>query len=78
LEKSDQNPSALDTKALALCGLALCEDEHHLAPATEAFRTARKITKARGMVTTILKQFDALVQADADGILTRSRKAAAG
>ncbi len=77
LEKSDQNFSALDTKALALCGLALCEDERHLAAATEAFRAARKITQARGVLTTILQQFDALTQADPDGILTPLRKAAA-
>jgi tetratricopeptide (TPR) repeat protein len=78
LEKSDQNFSALDTRALALCGLTLCEDKQHMAAATDAFIAARKITKAKGVVTSVLNQFDALAQADTDGVLATLRKAAAG
>jgi tetratricopeptide (TPR) repeat protein len=78
LEKSDQNLSALDTKALALCGLALCEDERHRDAATEIFRSARNITKAKGVVTRVLNQFDALAQADTDGVLAPLRKVAEG
>ena len=78
LEKCIQNFSALETKALALCGLAICEDERHLAAATEALRAARKITgdTAKGVVTSLLNKFDALTLADSDDILAPARKAA--
>ena len=78
LEKTDQNLSALDTKALALCGLVLCENARHLDAATEAFHAARKITKAKGVVTDVLNQFNALAQADTEGVLVPLRKAAEG
>ena len=78
LQKSDQNFSALDTRALALCGLTLCEGTHHLDKAAESFNAARRITKAKGIVTSVLNQFDALAQADTDGVLVTLRKAAAG
>ena len=67
LECCRQNVSVLDTKGLALCGLALCEDEGHLTPAGEAFDAARKITQAKGVVARVLSQFDALALADTDG-----------
>ena len=78
LEKSDQNLAALDTKALALCGLALCEDEGHLDAASAVFRVARNITQAKGVVTAVLNQFDALAKVDAQGILIPLRTAAEG
>jgi tetratricopeptide (TPR) repeat protein len=78
LEHCGQNFSALDTKGLALCGLALCEDEGHLTPAGEAFGAARKITQAKGVVARVLSQFDALALADTDAILSPARKAAEG
>lgn len=74
----EQNVAAQDTKGLALCGLALCKDGRHLAAAEAAFEAARQITKAKGVVTALLNQFDALALADAKGILAPVRKAAAG
>ena len=73
-----QNVSALDNKGLALCGLALCEDERHLTVAEEAFGAARKITRAKGVVARVLNLFDALAVADKAGLLARVRKAAEG
>jgi hypothetical protein len=78
LELSGQNISALDHKGLALCGLALCEDERHLPAAEEAFATVRKITRAKGVVASVLNLFDALAVADKKGLLAQVRKAAEG
>ena len=78
LELGGQNVSALDTKGLALCGLALCEEEGRLTAAEEAFRSARKITQATGILATVLHQFDALALADVKKILLPARKAAEG
>jgi hypothetical protein len=78
LERCEQNFSALDTKGLALCGLALCEDEGHVTAATEAFGVARKITQAKGAVAKVLNRFDALALADTKQILLPARKAAEG
>ena len=78
LARSGQNLSALDTKGLALSGLALCEDQRHLTAAAEAFGAAREITRAKGVVASLLNQFDALAQADEKGILKPVRAAAAG
>ena len=78
LAQSGQNVSALDNKGLALCGLALCEDERHLPAAEEAFAAARKITRAKGAMANVLNLFDALAVADKDGLLAPVRKAAEG
>ena len=75
---SGENVSALDHKGLALCGLALCEDGRHLPLAEEAFAAARKITRAEGVVASVLNLFDALARADKDGLLAQVRKAAEG
>ena len=75
---SGENVSALDHKGLALCGLALCEDGRHLPLAEEAFAAARKITRAEGVVASVLNLFDALARADKDGRLAQVRKAAEG
>lgn len=78
LKKFDKNLLALDTKALALCGLALCEDERHRELAAEALHDARKITKAKGIVARVLTKFDALAQADTDGVLAPLRNVVSG
>jgi tetratricopeptide (TPR) repeat protein len=78
LALSGQNLSALDTKGLALSGLALCEDQRHLTAAAEAFGAAREITRAKGVVASLLNQFDALARADEKGVLKSVRAAAAG
>ena len=73
-----QNYEALDSKGLALCGLALTEDPKRIAEAVAAYRAARAITKATGIVQRVLRLFDALAQADNHGVLAPVRAAAAG
>jgi len=51
LKFGGKNYSALDAKALALCRLALCEDNaHHITDAISAFRAEREITRAEDIV----------------------------
>ena len=78
LARTGQNLSALDTKGLALSGLAPCGDQSDLTAAEEAFKAAREITRAKGVVASLLNQFDALAQADEKGVLKPVRAAAAG
>ena len=77
LTQSAQNYAALDSKGLAMCGLALCGDVAQVNDAVAAYRAAREINKDLGYVKRVLRLFDALV-VDADGILGDVRKAAAG
>jgi tetratricopeptide (TPR) repeat protein len=69
---------SLDTKGLALCGLVLCDAGEHLTAAVEAFQAARAINRDPGIVQRVLRLLDALVLADAAGILVQVRTAAAG
>lgn len=78
LENTAQNLSALDTKALVLCGLALSEDTRHMSAAVEVYGAAREISSEPGVTADVLRRFDALAEADADGVLTPARAAAAG
>lgn len=66
------------TKALALAGLALCRDAAHAPAAAEAYRNARAISAAPGIVMGELQRLDALAVADPNGILKPVRAAAAG
>ena len=70
--------AALDAKALALCGLALCGNTQQIPAACEAFTAARKVTSAPGVVKRVLQLFDALAQADHGHILAEVRSVAAG
>ena len=69
LSSCAQNYAALDSKGLALCGLALTEDPQRRTEAVAAYRAARAVTKAPGIVQRALRLFDALAQADAHGVL---------
>ena len=69
---------ALDVKGLSLCGLALCGDPSQIPAAKAAYQTARKVTSDAGIVRMALQYFDALAQADTDGILAEVRPVAAG
>src|SRR5215472_15084810 len=69
---------ALDAKALAMCGLALCGDTEQISAARATFTAARKVTSAAGIVKRVLLLFDALAQADRGHILADVRPAAAG
>lgn len=79
LEQTEDAYEALDTKALALCGLRVLNVDQ-LADETPAtvFRAARAITRDEGTVNRVLRLFDALAQADAPGVLGPIRAAAAG
>jgi len=76
LEHSSGDFAALDTKALALCGLALTTSPSEAAEACTVFRAARAITSADGIVRRTLALFDALAAADQGGILAGTRHAA--
>ena len=78
LEQTSGAYDALDTKALALCGLALTTDPGKAAEAATVFRAARAITSADGIVRGTLALFDALAVADRGGILAGTRQAVEG
>ena len=75
LEQASGDYDALDTKALALCGLALTTEPGKAAEACTVFRAARAITSADGIVRRTLALFDALAAADQGGILAGTRQA---
>ena len=68
----------LDSKGLALCGLALCEDDKYLAAAINTYKEARTIARDAGVIGRVQRLFDALAQADGAGILNRVRATAVG
>ena len=65
-------------KALALAGLALCRNAALATDAAEAYRDARAISAAPGIVMEKLQILDALAVADSIGTLKPVRAAAAG
>jgi len=69
---------ALDVKGLSLCGLALCGDPAQIPAAKAAYSVARAVASEAGITHAVLQQFDALAQADTDGILADVRPVAAG
>jgi len=69
LEQTSDNYHALDTKAIALCGLALLGDTARLPEAIAAMQAARAISRAPGVVGDALRLFDTLAVADQDGTL---------
>ena len=69
---------ALDVKGLSLCGLVLCGDRAQVPAAKAAYATARRVTSAPGITRDVLLYFDALAQADKEGILAEVRPFAAG
>ena len=77
IEEASDNLSALDTKGLALCGLALVEILVEQASCHDV-RAARAVSRAPGIVGRVLRTFDVLVTADELGILDRIRGEAAG
>lgn len=74
----NQNYWILESKGLALCGLALCGESNHLPAAIEAYKAARALTKDAGIVGRALRLFDALGKADTTGLLTGIRTVAGG
>ncbi len=78
VEEASDNLRALDTKGLALCGLALVENPRRADEAAAAFRAARAVSRAPGIVGRVLCTFDILATAAEPGILGRVRDEAAG
>jgi tetratricopeptide (TPR) repeat protein len=67
LSHSAQNYDAFDNRALALCGLALCDGTDQMQEALDAYRSARAITAAPGVVRRTLRLLDALAVGDRTG-----------
>jgi tetratricopeptide (TPR) repeat protein len=67
-----------DIRGLALCGLALTGEPGQAAEAAAAFRAARAITSAPGVVSQAIGLFDVLAAAGDGGVLAAVRPAAAG
>ena len=67
---------AFDSKAAALCGLALCEDKRHLDVAVETFRAARRVNQEVGVVERALRLLDVMKPVDPGNVLDRVRTAA--
>jgi tetratricopeptide (TPR) repeat protein len=79
LGHNEQNYGALDAKGLALCGLALCdEDTNYIPDAISSYEAARSITRAPGIVGRVLRLFDELVKADTQELLSGVREEAGG
>jgi len=80
LAQTPQFYSALDTLGLAQAGLALCggNPAARIGEAIAAYRAARAITRAPGIVQRSLRLFDELAVADSAGVLAGVRGAVAG
>jgi tetratricopeptide (TPR) repeat protein len=83
LAQSPNYYDALDARGLALAGLVLCEADSdcrtdHLARAKAAFRAARAVTQAPGIVASVIRLLDALAEADPINLLSEVRATAAG
>jgi tetratricopeptide (TPR) repeat protein len=78
IEEASDNLSALDTKGLALCGLALADNPRRVDEAAVTFRAARAVSRAPGIVGRVLRTFDILAAADERGILGQIRGEAGG
>lgn len=75
---SADNYEALDSLGLSPCGLAVCNNSEHIPEAIAAYKAARGMPSDNGIIRDVLQRFDALAQADMDGILAEVRPAAAG
>jgi tetratricopeptide (TPR) repeat protein len=78
LAYSVQNYAALDSRGLALCGLALCKGREHVPAAIAAYKAARAVNKDAGIVKRVLRLFDMLAAKDSDGILAGVRASITG
>jgi tetratricopeptide (TPR) repeat protein len=69
---------ALDVQGLSLCGLALCGDLMQVGKAKAAYKAARMVTSAAGVVRLALQLFDTLAPADTKRILVAIRSIVSG
>ena len=77
LEHTSDNYQALDSRALALCGLALLGGSSRLPEAMEAIQAARAVNRDAGVVQRTLRLLDALAFVEEDRILAPVRAVAA-
>jgi tetratricopeptide (TPR) repeat protein len=77
LEQTSDNYRALDSKALALCGLALLDDGARVSETIAVVQAARAICRDAGVVRRVLRLFDTLAAMDRTGILVPVRAIAA-
>jgi tetratricopeptide (TPR) repeat protein len=73
LEQTDATADTLDTKALALCGLAVLGHGEVLGEARAAFAAARERNRAPGIVGRVMRLLDLIAAHDPDGILAPLR-----
>jgi tetratricopeptide (TPR) repeat protein len=78
LERTDDNYQALDSKTLALCGLALLGDATRVPEALVAAQAARAINQDAGVVQRVVGLMNALAVADAAGSLAGVRAVMVG
>lgn len=78
LQRSRQHYGALDIHGLACCGLVLCGRPDRADAARQAGAAARAVCSAPGVVRRVLRLFDALAAADAQGALAALRPWVAG
>jgi tetratricopeptide (TPR) repeat protein len=72
LNNCSQDIWALESKALAQCGLAICDQNPELnASAIETFQRGREIVQHKGTLQRMLRLFEGLSLADTHGILTK-------
>jgi len=77
--KDQRNYNVLDSKGIALCGLALCEKEkNYLKEAKHVYSQARKINRDIGYVKRELRLFDKLTKMDEEGMLEGLRTVVSG
>jgi hypothetical protein len=78
LSYSAQNYEASVSRGLALCGLTLCDGVNRASAAIGAYRAARAVNKDAGIISCVLRLFDALAVVDSAGALKEVRAAAVG
>ncbi|GAC1565650.1 MAG: hypothetical protein NVS3B14_04080 [Ktedonobacteraceae bacterium] len=76
LQPYNKSYRLLDSKGLALCGLALCEDYENITAAIDVYKEARRITRDAGVIKRVQRLFDALALADGAGLLSKVRAVA--
>lgn len=77
LDFTAQNFGAIDAKALAACGLALCDESISTDKAIELFLSARAINRDAGVIARITTLFNELAKAPGGARLEPVRSAAA-
>lgn len=78
MKRNRRHGTALDARALAICGLVVSGDAERIDEAREDFRLARAVLPAPGVIRRVLRLFDAIAAVDAGQLLAALRRDAAG